>query len=231
MNKITTKEKTRNPGKLFEAIFCIIYLIFILITTLIFFLNSNKSPAIQLFGLLTLILGAGDSFHLVPRILIAFKGNSSKLDWYSGLGLLISSITMTIFYIILYYIWKTIFPEITISPIIGTILWISAIIRIVLCLFPQNNWFKSEGNPKWGIYRNLPFLITGFCDFYLFLLVGSTPFAFLWWMSPAILVSFVCYIPVVLFSKKYPAVGMLMIPKTIAYMVMIGLGLMYCSLI
>ncbi len=219
--------KTRNIGKLFEASFCIVYLLYIAVATIIFFLNATKAPAVLLFAYLSLILGAGDAFHLVPRILIAFKGESPKLQWNSGLGLMVSSITMTIFYIILFYIWKTLFPDIAVSPIVGSLLWITAVLRIVLCLFPQNNWFSHEGNLKWGIYRNLPFIVTGFCDFYLFTLVSSGPYGHFWMMSPAILISFACYLPVVLFSKKYPAVGMLMIPKTIAYMFMIGLGLFY----
>lgn len=41
----------------------------------------------------------------------------------------------------------------------------------------------------------------------------------------AIILSFGCYIPVTLFSKKKPMVGLLMIPKTCAYMWMIAMGL------
>ena len=35
-----------------------------------------------------------------------------------------------------------------------------------------------------------------------------------------ILVSFACYMAVVLFVQKIPLIGLLMIPKTIAYLVM-----------
>lgn len=41
----------------------------------------------------------------------------------------------------------------------------------------------------------------------------------------AIIISFGCYIPVTLFSKKKPMVGLLMIPKTCAYMWIIAMGL------
>lgn len=44
-------------------------------------------------------------------------------------------------------------------------------------------------------------------------------------MAIAILISFACYLPVVIWGKKNPKVGMLMIPKTCAYMWMIGYGL------
>jgi hypothetical protein len=38
------------------------------------------------------------------------------------------------------------------------------------------------------------------------------------WIGSMILVSYACYIPVILFVQTTPLVGMLMIPKTIAYM-------------
>ena len=51
------------------------------------------------------------------------------------------------------------------------------------------------------------------------------PFRHLWL---AVVVSFACYIPVVLFADQVPAVGMLMIPKTCAYVwtVLIGFNAM-----
>jgi hypothetical protein len=38
------------------------------------------------------------------------------------------------------------------------------------------------------------------------------------WMAVMILVSYACYIPVILFVQQTPMVGMLMIPKTLAYL-------------
>lgn len=99
------------------------------------------------------------------------------------------------------------------------ILMFMAGIRIIFCLFPQNNWFKKEGNSKWSILRNLPFIVVGIIIIGLFLMSGN------WNISLAILISFACYLPVVLWAKKKPIIGMLMIPKTIAYMYMIGIGL------
>ena len=47
-------------------------------------------------------------------------------------------------------------------------------------------------------------------------------------MVAAILISFGCYLPVTLFSKTKPKVGLLMIPKTCAYVwtVLIGYAAM-----
>ncbi len=44
-------------------------------------------------------------------------------------------------------------------------------------------------------------------------------------MVAAIIIWFGCYLPVTLFSKTKPKVGLLMIPKTCAYMWVIAMGL------
>lgn len=219
-----TKTNPRMP-QIGEAIFCIAYLLFDLIAAVIFFKNAEGNQALLLFGVLTLVLGGGDAFHLAPRIIKAFRGDSEKIGWWSGLGLMISSITMTIFYVLLFYVWRAIFPETAYPAALFWLIWISAAIRIVLCLFPQNNWFQAEGNPRWGVYRNLPFAVTGLCLVILFALSGNTGGYGLWRMSIAIVISFACYFPVVLWGKKKPMVGMLMMPKTAAYVWMICMGL------
>ncbi len=219
-----SKEKSRMP-EIGEAVFCIAYLIFDLVAAIVFFVNADGRTPILLFGVLTAILGGGDAFHLVPRIIKAFRGDSPKVQWWAGLGLLVSSITMTIYYVLLFYIWESIFPDVTYPPALLVLTWVSAVLRVALCLFPQNNWFRPEGNPRWGIYRNLPFAVTGLCLVILFFLSGNAGGYGLWQMSVAIVISFACYFPVVIWGKKKPVVGMLMMPKTIAYVWMISLGL------
>lgn len=208
-----------------EAVFCIAYLIFDLVATALFFSHAGGNQVCLLFGVLTLVLGGGDAFHLVPRIIKAFHGDSPQVAWWAGLGLAISSITMTVYYVILFYVWKAIFPQMACPAILPVLIWTSAALRIALCLFPQNNWFKPEGNPRWGIYRNLPFAVTGLSLVVLFFLSGNTGGYGLWMMSIAIIISFACYFPVVLWAKEKPMIGMLMIPKTLAYIWMISMGL------
>lgn len=216
--------KSRMP-QISEAVFCIAYLVFDLVAAILFFVNAGGRRACVLFGVLTLVLGGGDAFHLVPRIVKAFRGDSPKVQWWSGLGLAVSSITMTVYYVLLFYVWKAIFPQVACPAVLPVLIWVSAALRIVLCLFPQNNWFMPEGSPKWGIYRNVPFAVTGLCLVILFFLSGNTGGYGLWMMSVAITISFACYFPVVLWAKKKPMVGMLMMPKTMAYIWMICMGL------
>ena len=113
-----TEKKTSRMPQIGEAVFCIMYLLFDLAAAVIFFVKADGSPALRLFGLLTLVLGGGDAFHLVPRIIKAFLGDSPAVEWWSGLGLMVSSITMTVFYLLLFYVWRNIFPETVCPPVL-----------------------------------------------------------------------------------------------------------------
>lgn len=131
-----------------EAIFDACYLIFDLIAGILFFVYSKGNPLFILYGVLTLTLCGGDAFHLVPRIKRAVYGTNDKIKRQLGIGLQVSSITMTVFYIILLFIWKLTFPTLTAPAWIEAMIWISAIIRIVVCFLPQNNWTSEEGNRR-----------------------------------------------------------------------------------
>lgn len=222
---MTPEQKKSRMPQIGEAVFCIFYLLFDLAAAVIFFAGAGGVRALVLFGILTLVLGGGDAFHLVPRILKVFRGDSPGAEWWAGLGLMVSSVTMTVFYVLLFYVWRAIFPGVSYPASLPVVIWASGLARVVLCLFPQNNWFRAEGNPAWAVWRNLPFAATGLCLAVLFLHSGNTGGYGLWKMSVAIVISFACYFPVVLFAKKKPMVGMLMIPKTMAYIWMIAMGL------
>ena len=92
---------------LMEAIFDAAYLLFDLTAGILFFVFSKGSPLFVLYGILTLTLCSGDAFHLVPRIIRAVHGSNDRIKRQLGIGLQVSSITMTVFYIILMYT----FPE------------------------------------------------------------------------------------------------------------------------
>lgn len=208
-----------------EAIFDACYLIFDLIAGILFFVYSKGNPLFILYGVLTLTLCGGDAFHLVPRIKRAVYGTNDKIKRQLGIGLQVSSITMTVFYIILLFIWKLTFPTLTAPAWIEAMIWISAIIRIVVCFLPQNNWTSEEGNRKLSLIRNAVFAVTGIGVILLYTISGNMYDLHLNRMVAAIIISFGCYIPVTLWSKKKPMIGLLMIPKTCAYMWVIVMGL------
>lgn len=84
-----------------EAIFDAAYLIFDLVAAILFFTFSKGNILFVLYGILTLTLCGGDAFHLVPRIIRAVRGSDEKIKRQLGIGLQVSSVTMTVFYIIL----------------------------------------------------------------------------------------------------------------------------------
>ena len=208
-----------------EAVFDAGYLIFDLIAAILFFVFSKGNTVFVLYGILTLTLCGGDAFHLVPRILRTIHGSNDRIKKQLGIGLQISSITMTVFYIILMYVWKYTFPDLKAPAVVEAMIWISAIIRIVVCVLPQNNWCADEGNMKLSVIRNAVFAVTGIGVIILYAISGNANDYHMTRMVAAILISFGCYLPVTLFSKTKPKVGLLMIPKTCAYMWIIAMGL------
>ena len=216
--------KSRIPD-IMEAIFDAAYLIFDLIAGILFFTFANGNKLFIFYGILTLTLCGGGAFHLVPRIIRAVHGSNERIKRLLGIGLQVSSITMTIFYIILMYVWKYTFPELQAPVAVEAMIWISAVIRIVICILPQNNWCTDDGNLKLSIIRNAVFAVTGIGVIILYAISGNTNDYHMTRMVAAIIISFGCYLPVTLFSKTKPKVGLLMIPKTCAYMWMIAMGI------
>ena len=100
------REKNYKPQMpdVIEAIFDAAYLTFDLIAGILFFAFSKGNPLFILYGILTLTLCGGDAFHLVPRITRAVHGSNDRVKRQLGIGLQVSSITMTVFYIILMYV-------------------------------------------------------------------------------------------------------------------------------
>ena len=72
-----------------------------------------------------------------------------------------------------------------------------------------------------SFYRNLVFSMIGIIEIILFLILGGS---YGTTMAICILLSFLFYLPVALFGKDNKKLGMLMIPKTIMYIIMISLG-------
>ena len=97
-------------------------------------------------------------------------------------------------------------------------MWGLAALRIGLCLLPQNQWLVYRQPLAFGILRNIPFAIIGVLIIVLFAReTRRTENRVFRFMPLAVALSFGFYLPVVLFSGVAPAVGMLMIPKTMAY--------------
>ena len=208
---------------IFETAFDIIYLVSVITLGIIIVKGSRSNRQFSLFGIMAIVLGAGDAFHLVPRAVALCTTGLESYTAALGFGKLVTSITMTVFYVILYHIWLLRYGKK--ERLLTASVYAIAAIRIILCLMPQNDWLSAAPPLSWGIYRNIPFIILGIMMIVLFHREAKVNFDRSFrWMWLAITLSFACYIPVVLFPDAVPVTGMLMIPKTCAYVWAVVIG-------
>lgn len=206
-----------------ETLFDIVYLISVITMGVMMIRRSGTDGQDRLFGIMAVVLGCGDAFHLVPR---AYALCTDGLDAHAaslGFGKLVTSVTMTVFYVILYHIWEKRYqPK---GNSLKGVVYALALVRVALCMFPQNDWLSAAAPVSWGIIRNIPFAILGLLIIVIFYQEAKKhddgDFRFMWL---AVLLSFGFYIPVVLFSQTVPVVGTLMIPKTCAYVWIVVMG-------
>lgn len=207
-----------------ETAFDAVYLITVLTLGIRMIRQPGAARQFHLFGWMAVVLGAGDAFHLVPR---AWALCTTGLENYTvalGLGKAITSVTMTVFYVLLYYVWRQRYRVQGQKSLTGTV-YLLAGLRILLCLIPQNRWLEADAPLSWGIYRNIPFALLGLLMIVLFYRSARAQqdrdFR---WMWLTIVLSFAFYIPVVLWADVVPMIGMLMIPKTCAYVWTVLIG-------
>lgn len=211
-----------------ETAFDALYLVTVITLGIKMIVTCKGNSQFRLFGLMAVVLGAGDAFHLIPR---AWALCTTGLENYTvalGMGKWITSITMTVFYVLLYYVWRLRY-RVQGRNMITAAVYVLAGLRILLCMMPQNQWLSAEAPLSWGVYRNIPFALLGLVVIVLFYTSAkqATDKAFRWmWLT--IVLSFAFYIPVVIFADQYPLVGMLRIPKTCAYVWTIVIG--YCAM-
>jgi hypothetical protein len=133
-----------------------------------------------------------------------------------GLGALSTAITVTIFYVLMLEVWRVRFDkkygwfEVLLLAVAGA--------RLLLMIPTANQWNSAVPPQPWSLYRNLPLTLLGLGIAYLMLRDArkAEERAFTW-IGLMILVSYAMYIPVILFVQQVPTIGMLMIPKTMAY--------------
>lgn len=204
-----------------ESLFDILYLLFAIVSGCILLMRARNKNEKKM-GIAVLILGIGDAFHLIPRVLNYFI---TDVDFtpFLGIGKLITSITMTIFYVLLYQIWIGYWHEDTDIRLTKAV-WTLTAARILICLLPQNQWLSNESSVVWGIVRNIPFAFLGLLTIILYQKKSGekTRLQRMWLL---ITMSFLFYLPVAVAAGILPALGMLMLPKTICYILMVWLFL------
>jgi len=211
-----------------EIIFNVVYLIVVwgIVITMVIKRDSVQAAdqrsanlVIWAFALLAL----GDTGHVGFRVVAYAMGDlNTAIILFGreiglvGLGALATAITVTFFYAIVLMIWQERFQK----PYgwFGYFLFATALLRLVVMIFPGNEWNNLVPPQPWGLIRNIPLIIQGLGVAYLILrdAQAARDRAFMW-IGISILTSYALYIPVIIFVQKVPLIGMLMIPKTMAY--------------
>jgi hypothetical protein len=191
-------------------------------------------PVAGLFIAAFALLALGDTGHVGFRVLAYALGDLNATFTglelgLVGLGALSTAITVTLFYAVMVFIWQRRFHK----PLgwFGWLLLGAAVVRLALMAFPQNEWNSAVPPQPWSLYRNLPLMVQGLGVAFLILrdafaardFVAGRDRAFQW-VGVMILVSYAFYTPVILFVQAVPAIGMLMIPKTLAYVAIAVIG-------
>ena len=101
----------------------------------------------------------------------------------------------------------------------------AGVVRLVVMAFPQNQWGQIVAPYDWSLLRNALLVVQGLGVMFLILRdairAGDTPFK---WIGVMIAFSYAFYAPVILWSAQVPMLGMLMIPKTCAYLAVAIIG-------
>ena len=164
-----------------ETLFDAAYLVTV-VTLGCIMVKSAQDRETKLFGWMVVILGCGDAFHLVPRAWALCTDGLAAHAAALGAGKFITSITMTIFYVILYHIGKRRYG-LHIRALTGAV-YAQAAARIGLCLFPQNAWLSANPPLSWSIWRNVPFALLGALVIVVFLRgarqAGDRAFCWMW---------------------------------------------------
>ena len=214
--------------RIMEPIFDILYLITVTTIGIIMMVKGKENKEHFLFGIMAVVLGFGDAFHLIPRVMALVTDNGFTVYASAlGIGKFITSITMTGFYVILYFIWRIRYKVEGKHYITGIYLF-AAVFRVVCCLFfNQNDWINNCKNcpMTWTLLRNIPFMVIGIMIIVLFAVSAfKHKDKNYYCMFITIILSFGFYIPVLFWADKYPMVGLLMIPKTCAYVWTVVIG-------
>lgn len=204
--------------KYLEVIFDILYLF-----TVIFLgfklIKSDKKQKFT-YGIMALILGFGDMFHLIPRIIAHLTSGLDDYTLYLGLGSAITSATMTVFYLLLFRDFEKTFNKKNLIDRI--IIYSMLVLKFAITFFPQNRWFTGDATYAFAIIRNAPFMIMGVYLVTIMLIKAYKENHNLYKkIAFGVMFSFLFYMPVIFFVDYVPALGALMMPKTVAYVFVI----------
>ena len=163
------------------------------------------------------LLALGDTGHVGFRVVAYALGGLEANPTLVGLGALSTAYTLTVFYMLMVDLWRLRFKQK--MGWFGWLLLGAGVVRMVVMAFPQNQWEQVVAPYDWSLLRNGFLVVQGLGVLYLILRdsarAGDQAFR---WIGIMIALSFTFYAPVILWVQWVPLLGMLMIPKTCAYL-------------
>jgi hypothetical protein len=207
-----------------EVIFNISYLLVVWALVIVMWRRRGElsGDTLRLSNLVTgafALLALGDTGHVGFRVWAYALGSlESRVAGISlvGVGALATAITVTFFYMVMLEAWRVRFHKT--FGWFEYLLLAAGVVRLIIMAFPFNDWSATVPPQPYSLIRNLPLMLQGLGLAYLVLrearLSQDRTFT---WIGVSILVSYACYTPVILFVQQVPVIGMLMIPKTMAY--------------
>ncbi|MRS04001.1 hypothetical protein EG832_12395 [bacterium] len=214
---------------LFETLFDVVYLLLvwgmvILMTLKMSKVNEADRKTANLIRLAFILLAAGDTGHVGFRVLAQVTDTLDKPVMIFGapmhligLGMMTTAFTVTMFYMVFILVWQSRNQQK--GTWFTNLLLAFGVIRIIFMALPANQWGDLVPPQPISLYRNLFLIVQGLGLLGLLFYSASQKkdklFTAIAWM---IVLSFAFYTPVILFAQQIPMIGMLMIPKTIAYL-------------
>ena len=186
-------------------------------------INPQKHRLASLFIWAFGLLALGDTGHVGFRVVAYTLGSLEAKPVILGVpvslvgfGALSTAVTVTVFYMLMVFIWRERFDKQL--GWFGWFLLACGVVRLVVMAFPQNEWANLVAPYNWSLLRNAFLVLQGIGVLYLILRDASSAGdrAFIW-IGLMIALSFAFYVPVILWVHLVPTLGMLMIPKTCAY--------------
>ncbi len=127
---------------------------------------ATDKPVTKLFIWAFGLLALGDTGHVGFRVWAYATGSlENTITVFGrelslvGLDAMATAFTMTIFYVLVLMIWQRRYQK----PYgwFGLLLFAAAAVRLLIMLFPANEWNNSVPPQPWSLIRNLPLMLQG----------------------------------------------------------------------
>jgi len=217
-----------NVNIIMEMTFDMLYLIIIYFLVIKMFMSFKTEAPMNktvcpLFIAAFVLLAVGDTGHVGFRLIAYLRGGLEANQSLLGAGSFATAATVTVFYMLMAEILRK-YTEKPKSNLFRLII-ILGIARLLFMVLPGNNWGGKVTPLTYSYIRNAFLTLMGIIVAIQYLKSGlvrndSTLKIF----GTLILISYGFYLPVILFVHAVPLLGMLMIPKTCAYVALAIVG-------